>query len=294
MTTLTHGADVPALRQTAQAMCDAAAELIAADLRVSAGLTSLTWNGADAMRARQAWDSEHGPALYAAARALTHAGETLLREADEQEQASAGGDGPVGPPPGAVDADVRSTLAAELFSLRRVLDAVTPSAETVGRLRDALGATVSGANVLNNINTVAQHLPLSPLVSGGVSALGAAQDAVTLQTAWREGDLSGVARSVGSLEMSALAMRFPVQGAAAGVAWHVGWEIGEGANRAMAGTRFEENFRDRMDSAFDALGAWGMLATPVGLAYAGVETLWETAAEKLSGDDAAGPGGGGR
>lgn len=294
MTTLTHGADVPALRQTAQAMCDAAAELIATDVRVSAGLTSLTWNGQDAMRARQAWDSEHGPALYAAARELTHAGEKLLLEAEDQERASAGGDLPAGPPPGATGASVRSTLATELSSLRRVLDALTPSAETVGRIRDVFSSAVTGANYLNNINTVAQHLPLSPLVSGGIGALGAGLDAATLQTAWREGDLSGVARSAGSLELAALAMRFPVQGAAAGAAWHVGWEIGEGANRAMAGTRFEENFRDRMDSAFDALGAWGMLATPVGLAYAGVETLWETAAEKIAGDESGGSGVGGR
>lgn len=298
MTTLTHGADVPALRHTAQSMCDAAEEMIATDLRVSAGLGALTWNGPDAMRARQAWDAEHGPALYAAARVLVGAGEMLLHEADDQEQASGGGDLPHGPPPGAVGVAIRSTLASELFSMRRVLDAFTPSAETVDRIRGAVSSVVSGAvsgaTYLNNLNTAAQNVPLPPLLSGGIGALGVAQDAATLQTAWREGDLSGISRSLGSLEISAIAARYPVHGAAAGVAWHVGWEIGEGANRAMAGTRFEENFRERSNSIFDAWGAWGMLVTPGTLIVSGVETLWETAAESAAGDATDGPGVGGR
>lgn len=304
MTTPTHGADVLALRQTAQSMCDAAEDLIAIDLRIGGRLASLTWNGPDAMRARQAWDSEHAPALYRSAKVLVEAGERLLLEADDQEQISSGGlpqrrtpgggGLPQGPPTGAAGVSVRATLAAELAMVRRLLDDLTPSAETVGQIRAAVVEAVNGANYLNNLSTAAQNVPLSPLVSGGIGALGVGLDAAALQTAWREGDLAGVARSAGSLELSALAMRFPVQGAAAGAAWYVGWEVGEGANRAMAGTRFEENFRHRMDYAFDAIGAWGMLATPVGLAYAGVETLWDTAVDKFSGDDAAGPGVGGR
>lgn len=289
MTTPTHGADVQALRQTAQRMCDAAEELIATDLRINGALSSLTWNGPDAMRALQAWDAEHGPALYRTARTLVVAGEQLLREADDQEQASASGGLPDRPAPGAVGVAVRSTLAAELFSMRRVLDALTPSAQTVDALRDG----ISTISFINTLNSAYERIPLPAGLSTGITVVGAANDAYSLGSAWREGDLAGVVSNGGSLGFTALATRLPVHGALAGASWHVGWEIGEAANTAMADTRFEQNFRNRMDSAFDALGAWGMLATPVGLAYAGAETLWETAAERISGDDAAGPGVGG-
>lgn len=291
MTTPTHGADVLALRQSAQSMCDAAEELIATDLRVGGSLASLTWNGPDAMRARQAWDTEHGPALYRSAKLLVEAGEKLLAEADDQEQTSGGGGLPQGSPPGAVGVAVRSTLAAELFSMRRVLGAVTPSAETVGRIREGVGFL----GFLDTANSVYRQVPVPPGVSGALGVVGVADDAYTLGSAWREGDASGVARSAGSLGLTGIGTYAPVHGAVAGASWYVGWEIGEAANTAMAGTRFEENFRNRMDLAFDALGPVGMLATPVGLAYAGVETLWETAAEKISGDDdAVDPGVGGR
>lgn len=285
MTHPTHGADVLALRSTAQQMYDAAEELIATDLRVSGGLWSLTWNGPDAMRARQAWDSQHGPALYAAAGALAESAEQLLAEADDQEQTSAPGALPVGPPPGMVASAVRSTLAAEVFALRTVLDGLTPSAETVGRIRSAVGEAIGVAGLLDSVNTVGQHVPVPPGVSAGIGALSAAQDVSTLRAAWQEGDLSGVVRSLGSLETAAVATRFPVAGAAAGVAWYTGWEIGEAANTVMEGTRFERNYRDRNDAILDILGPWGMLVTPGTLIVAGAETAWQTVTDSDSDSD---------
>lgn len=290
MTTPTHGADVPALRQTAQSMCDAAEELIALDLRIAGRLHSFTWNGPDAMRARLAWDTEHAPTLYRSAKGLVEAGERLLAEADDQEQASANGGLPDRPAPGAVGVVVRSTLAAELFSMRRVLDALTPSAQTVGQIREGIGAI----GFLDTANSVYQQIPVPPGLSASLGLVGLADDAFTLGSALQEGDQAGVARSSGSLTLTGLGAYFPVHGAVASASWYAGWEIGEAANTAMAGTRFEENFAHRMGYAFDALGPVGMLATPFGLAYAGVETLWQTAVEKATGDDAAGSGVGGR
>lgn len=303
MTTPIHGADALELRRTAQAMCDAAEELIATDLRVSGALGSLTWNGPDAMRARLAWDTEHGPALYTAAGALARAGEQLLREADEQEQTSAAGTA-AGAPPGAVAFSMRSTLAAELFSIRTVLEVLTPSAETVERIRGGINA----ANTLNDLNTLTEKVRVPPALGRIVGALGVASDVKAFSEARAQGDVAGQIRSGGSLATTGVGVVHPVAGAAASIVWEGGWgayDLGQEAAEAIAqqaadGTGFGANFQRRNDAILDTVGAWGMLATPGTLIVSGAETAWQAvtqdnAAEAPgSGDDVPGSGVGGR
>src|SRR5690625_4716555 len=234
MTTPTHGADVNALRATAQAMCNTAEELIATDLRVTGALATLTWNGPDAMRARQAWDAEHGPALVSAGGELARAGDPLLVEADQQEQASAAGAGAgagagsrtlhasVGPAPVTGGPSIRATLAAELRMLRRFIGDITPSAETIGKVRSA----IAGAGAALNLNTLldavpepVKSLPVAGIVTQPVAALGAASDAASVAESWRDGDVDGAIRSGGSLLGAAVSRRAPVHGAAFSLVW---------------------------------------------------------------------------
>lgn len=286
MTTPTHGADVPALRLSAQAMCDAAEALIATDLRVSGALSSLTWNGPDAMRARQAWDTEHGPALFAAAGELARAGSHLLAEAEDQEHASTADGGPAGPPPGAIAASIRASLGAELFAIRTVMDALTPSSETIERIRGA----VTWANLGLNVNTVIDKLPTPTRIAGPVAAAGLVSDVTAFRTARAEGDLDGQLRSGGSVVGSVVGLGSPKHGAVISATWEGAWQF---RDRFFTGSRWEENYIERNDAIADMIGP---LSVPVGLGtfiVSGAETAWETVTEDED-DPSSGGGVGGR
>src|SRR5699024_5606190 len=163
------GADVEHLRATAQQICEAAAELIATAVRVGGALSTLTWNGPDAMRARQAWDTEHAGALLATARVLVDAGQLLLTEADQQEGASTADASAVAPPgPAGQSTDSGPTVAEQLSALTMLLGPLPltmPSPDMVkavlSKVPEPVRTAISGANAALNINTSLDPLPVS-------------------------------------------------------------------------------------------------------------------------------------
>lgn len=95
------GADVAALRALADVMLSGADTLRGARAQVASLVESSTrWDGPDASTFRTDWSSALAPAVLAAAALLDRTAETLRRDADQQESASAADGGAPGGPGG--------------------------------------------------------------------------------------------------------------------------------------------------------------------------------------------------
>lgn len=116
-----YGADIAELRQLASRMRSAGLKLEGQRHTFSARIAGAPWHGPDGDRFRQDWDTDHSRTLGAAALFLKQAAEELVRQANEQETASAGSGGSIArgglagvqasvPGPG----DVRGKSAAEV------------------------------------------------------------------------------------------------------------------------------------------------------------------------------------
>lgn len=290
MTSPTHGGDVERLRSTARQICEAAEQLIATDIRVTAALSTLTWNGPDAMRARQVWDTEHGPALLATARALVDAGQHLVAEADEQDGVSAAGTvgasrtAPTAPTPTAEGgAGGGATLAQTFTALSALLTSPGPGAAlaraAMAHVPESVRAAISDANLVIDGHTLTNKVPLPGSITGPVAAAGAISDLDTFNAALRNGDVDNALRSGGSLIGSAVGLGSPAHGAAIGFTWE---SVYRARDRWFTGSRFEENFVARNDAIADMIGPW---AVPVGLGtfiVTGVETGIQSGWEKLT------------
>lgn len=304
MTNLTHGADVDRLRATAQQICEVAEELIAADIRTTGALAALTWNGPDAMRARQVWDTEHGPALVATARSLVEAGQQLLAEADQQQgvsAAGAAGAAPSVPATGDQGAEAgAATLPQTLSTLSVLLNSPKVYAALgrglIGQVPDSVRSTIDAANFALDLNTiadtVAKGVPVPTAVAAPVAGAGAINDLDRFSTAVGTGDLDGALRSGGSLAGTAVGRVSPAHGAVISTLWNGTYWA---RDRWFTGSRFEENFVARNDAVADMIGPG---AVPVGLGtfiVAGVETGWEKLTEVVTpqaSEDPPGSGGG--
>lgn len=84
-----YGADVAELRSLAQRFDQAASRLESHRSTVTGVLANTLWRGTDASLFRSVWNADHGPRVTAAARSLRDAAQSLQRNADQQEQASA-------------------------------------------------------------------------------------------------------------------------------------------------------------------------------------------------------------
>ena len=274
MTTSLHGADIAALRATAQHMCDAAQELIITDLRVATALASLTWNGQDAMRARRDWDGVYAPAIYTAARALTDAGEQVMAHADDQEQtSSAGGSAP------APSAQKKAT-EAQLGALSSVLTRLTPSEQTMGVIRKA----VSLVGTVQDLNTLAKVVKVPGLIGAALDTASVASDLGQISQSAQTGDYHGAVNGSVGIGAVGLGTVSPVHGAAVGVSWKLGTFIGDSFNSGIEGTRYEQNMQAIFDQTFDRVGALGMVMTPAVLGSAAVMTGVQTVGDWFRSD----------
>ncbi|WP_435737403.1 hypothetical protein V5D56_02065 [Cellulosimicrobium sp. PMB13] len=87
------GADVGALRQLAGDMSSAADRIRSIGSSTATAVHANCWNGPDQQRFVGDWDSSLHPQLVAIAQTLSVSAESVRRNADEQESASAGGTG---------------------------------------------------------------------------------------------------------------------------------------------------------------------------------------------------------
>lgn len=87
------GADIDQMRSLARTFSQAAQQLEGSAAAVSGTLSALHWSGPDGERFRSQWHGESQPRVRRIAAALRDASNVVLRNADEQEQASTPGTG---------------------------------------------------------------------------------------------------------------------------------------------------------------------------------------------------------
>lgn len=300
------GADVDALLASALALATTADLLELVDLRTYDGLAALAWDGPDARRMREEWDREHAVTLHLGAEALRAAADRLVREADEQEAASAvtgseagstvptSGTGPGSGAPGTAPGSppsrwdhLRERLAD---AARTTVEAGTEAIRQVSALGDAVdsaglaGLRVRAAQALADGGLLARvtELSIGPVTDralGAVGAVGVVVSGYDTGVALREGDWWGVTDGSVSTVLGSAAMTGNPAAIAAAGAWTGGAIIGGQINEAMEGTSYGGHFERRMEAAFDTVGAAGMLWTPVALAQAGIDSAVEGARE---------------
>lgn len=109
------GADVDALRMLARRFEESAAQLTLLSITLDNSLGStLQWRGPDAARARSAWSSTHRRAIDDVAHALRTAAETIVRNAEEQREASAGKGGAMSAGTADTLRDMRVAMAGDI------------------------------------------------------------------------------------------------------------------------------------------------------------------------------------
>jgi uncharacterized protein YukE len=86
-----YGADIEQLRELSQSLGRSGTRLKSVESTVNSLVQSSAWKGADGDRFRSEWSSSLRPMLSHASEALQDQSRSLLRHADEQEQASGAG-----------------------------------------------------------------------------------------------------------------------------------------------------------------------------------------------------------
>jgi len=265
---VTHGADVEALRAGARELADVAQTVLAVNVRLTHRVHDVGWNGPAAARFRAAWEAEHSPVLSALAGVLNRAAADVLGQAADQERASS----PTGRPSPATDA-----LQARLNTQRDVLGLLADGAQVV-RAMAAHPDAVAGFATFNRAWELAEDFA-GPLETAGgrlLGVLGTVVGAHELVKGAAEGDATAVVQNAVPLGITALVSRGVVAGgpgAAVSVAWTGGSMLGNEINAAMEGTRYGDRVTENFDAVFDAVGPAGMLLTPFVLAASGLDLL---------------------
>lgn len=312
-----HGADPGALRAQASALHEAAQTLTTCAQRTGAALDALAWHGHDAARTRDEWPTQHARTLLTCAAAMQEAAQRLLDDADAQEAASgvtgagsaggsAGGGATGGTGPVATSPTAGAALRAALDTAH---DATSEALERIGTVATAtdlglLGlaarrwenvATATTAAPLGHALSVMQDAHIGPATGAalqGAAVLGVASDAYGAVRAHHEGDLHGTVDNAVSAVIGAggFVPGGAIPSMALGLSWDAGTAVGTLANEAMQGTAFHDRFTQRMDTAFDVGGAWGMLNTPGALIVTGAEEVTLRTQEAWQGLTGAGDG----
>lgn len=277
---VTHGADVEALRASARQLADAAHELLSANIRLTHRVYDVRWNGPDAAGFRAAWESEYSPQLSQVSAALNRAAAEVLEQAADQERASSA----TGATSSATD-----DLQARLNTQRDLLVLAANTAQ-VARAMAAHPDAWRSLETFNRAWNLAEDFA-SPLERHGgalLGVLGTAVGAHGLVRGAAEGDAAAVVQNGVPLAVTALVSRGIVAtgtGAAVTSAWGIGSLIGTGVNKAMEGTtygaRVEENFAEIFDATGVAGPVVGTILTPVVLLKSGLDMLDDDAAPPI-------------
>ncbi|WKK70873.1 hypothetical protein Q0F99_14110 [Rathayibacter oskolensis] len=216
------------LRDLARQLQSASDRLNGARQRIGSGIRIAAWVGPVAVRFRMLWDSEYSRQVQGASDALERIARDVLRNADEQERASArdGGAGGLGGGPSGRTAGGGVSVAdlyAAIKALLGVQGLVSDSADYLEAIRK-IGPGVSG------IKSVDEVLAGFKSLGGVASAVGFLFNAWDFGTAVREGDTGGQVESVLDAAAGVAGLFIP----GAGLAWEggkfIGTELYEGVN----------------------------------------------------------------
>lgn len=271
---VSHGADVDALRAASRTLADAAHVLFTVNVRLSARAYDFTWNGPDATRFRAQWEGEYAPQVDAVTRALNQAATDIAEQAADQERAS-GADG--------VPSQATVGLLARLKAQRDVLGMFTDAyqtAQVVGALSlpEAWQSLAEFDRAWRASDAFAS--PLAKATGNVLGTLGTALSAYDLSRGVVEGDVSAVVENGVPLGTAALVARHAISGgagAAVSVSWSAGMWAGGKIYEGMQGTSYGDRVSENFDAVFDRLGVGGVIlspiVTPVVLAKSGLDML---------------------
>lgn len=266
---VTHGADIEALRASARELADAAHTLLTCSIRLTARVWDVRWNGPDAARFRVAWEEEYAPQLGLVCRALNQAATEIAEQAADQERASSA----TAAPSSATD-----DLQARLNFQRDVLTTL-PDAASLGEvLRVNAAAAAGNLAKLDEVWKI-QDAARSAFSQGAgqvLGGLGVLLNAHGLYEGVQSGDYAQVVQSGVPLGVGALGAAGLIgsgTAAAVTVPFGVGSLIGNEINDAMEGTRYGDKVTENFDAVFDAFGPAGMIFTPVVLAKSALDMI---------------------
>ena len=268
---VTHGADVEALRASARELADAAHGLLTISIRLTARVWDVRWNGPDAARFRVAWEEEYAPQLGQVCRALNEAASHITEQAADQERASSA----TGAASSATD-DLRARLGFQ----RDVLTTL-PDAAKLGEVMRVNAAAAAGNLAKLDEVWKMQDAARSAFSQGAGQVLGGLSvllNAHGLYEGLQSGDYAQVTQNGVPIGVGLLgAAGFIGSGTAAAVTvpFGVGSLIGNEINDAMEGTRYGDQVAQNFDAVFDTLGPAGMLLTPFVLAKSGLDMIGE-------------------
>ncbi|WP_413452606.1 hypothetical protein AA0Y32_09900 [Georgenia phoenicis] len=269
---VTHGADVEALRASSRELADTAQALLVTNVRVTGLIYNVEWNGPDAARFRSAWESEYSPRLSEVSAALNRAAADVLEQAADQERASSAS----GAMSSATD-DLRARLRFQSDVLGLLPDAA--------KLGEVLRVSREAAASLARLDEVweLQELGRTTFAQGAgrlLGGLGVALSAADLYEGVQDGDHAKVFQSGVPLGVAGLGAAGFIGGgtaAAITVPFGVGTLIGTGVNEAMEGTTYGERVQENFDAVFRATGAAGPVVgtvlTPLVLLKGGLDML---------------------
>lgn len=266
---VSHGADVEALRASSRELADVAQALFTANVAVTARVYDFRWNGPDATRFRAAWESEYSPQLGSVCTALNKAAAEIAEQAADQEQASSA----TGAAPSPATDDLRERLKAQRNMLMLMVD--------TAKVGQALAAHPEAMTSLAKFNEAWRLSGAfsSNLAKYGGRALGFAGvviNAKGVADGWSEGDWAKTFQNFVPLGATGLAATGVIAGgtaAAVTVPFGIGTAIGNEINDQMEGTRYGDRVTENFEAVFDAYGAAGMLLTPIVLAKSGLDML---------------------
>ncbi|MBN8883757.1 MAG: hypothetical protein J0H73_15770 [Salana multivorans] len=289
--TISHGADVEALRLLADEMLTHSEVCLRVALRTTAALADLSWRGPDADRARAAWASTHEPHLRETSRLVAGAARHVIDQAREQEDASSVGTG--GPPPAGPAPTGSSSTGPAPAGSAPAGGATGPGTGWRGMLDRAMalaGTTATSHDLARTIGILVEEgidlgaggfasaeaaldaaSPALRQVGRLASALGVAADAHGLLRGIEQGDYSQIVGSGGGLAIAGAGALGMGASGPVGVAWGLGHEAGTAIYDGMQGTTYGDIVRDMSDEAFRENGAWGMAQVPGILGFA----AWE-------------------
>ncbi len=306
-----QGADVAQLRALSHLMHAAALVVRHIEARLTRQLGAVGWQGPDADQARETWAQIHAVTLRSAGELLHTTHQHLLAQADEQDTASGVGGGTVGTGIGSrlpssaagTTAGIAGTNPVGNTSTTMSTATIDPTTNTSAAEKD--WAAIKGtAGDLGHLSTLEQAYAvlkagvghptirdaaravdefrdtLGPTIGGisdGLGMVGLWADATDTIDKYMDGDtpgaiLSGVSTGIGVV---GLIPAYATPAGVAGIGWTIGTEIGDAAWQGMQGTSYGDRVAENMDWAYHHAGVAGALYTPVALAEAAFDGVWE-------------------
>ncbi|WP_146085140.1 WXG100 family type VII secretion target [Rathayibacter sp. AY1F9] len=181
-----YGADMAQLRDLARRLQSASDQLNGSRQRIGSGIRIAAWMGPVAVRFRMLWDSEYSRQVQSASDALERISRDVLKQAEQQERASAR-DGGTRLGGGRPDGTTVGQISLEDFSeaIRALLGVHGLASDGAAYLKALQKIVDAGGTGMNSIDDVLKEFKS---LGGVASAIGFLFNGWDLYSAVRDGD----------------------------------------------------------------------------------------------------------